>query len=138
MAKVDFNPLIKWFRGRIGRLVFRRAHNGKVSIYSMPDMTGVKWTRAQKVHQRDFGEASRYASAAVADPEIRAIYVQMAIEQNKDPRRPSDVASPDYYHNGNDLLWKKHMGDREKPQDWDMDDYSWYRQRTQRKPKRQR
>ena len=138
MAIVDFDPLFKWFRGRIGGLVYRRAHNGKISVFPKPDMTRVKHSQAQKDHQRDFGEASRYASAAVADPEIRAIYVQMAIEQNKDPRRPSDVASPDYYHNGNDLLWKKHVGDQEKPENWNMEDYPWYRQRTQRKPKRHR
>ena len=138
MAQVDFDPIIKWFRGRIGKLVYRRAHNGKISVFPKPDMSHIQWSQGQKNHQRDFGDASRYASAAVADPEIRAIYVQMAIEQNKDPRRPSDIASSDYYHNGADLLWKKHMGDQEKPRDWNMDDYPWYRQRTQRKSRRRR
>ena len=89
-------------------------------------MSRVKWSKSQKDHRRRLGEASRYASAAVADPEIRAIYVQKAIENNKDPRRPSDIASSDYYQNGNDLLWKKHMGDQEKPENWDIDRYSWY------------
>ena len=126
MAKVSFNPLIKWFRGRIGDLVFRSAHNGKVSVYITPDMTGVKRSPAQKRQNRRFGDASSYASAAIADPEIRAVYVQMAIEQNKNPLRPSDIASSDYYHTGNDLLWKKHMGAQEKPQNWRMDLYSWY------------
>ena len=137
MAKVDFNPLLKWFRGRLGDLVFRRAHNGKVSVYILPDMSRVKWSQHQKDHRQHFGEASHYASAAIKDPEIRAVYVQMAIEQNKDPRRPYDVAHPDYYYNGNDLLWKKHMGDREKPQNWDMDRYAWYFvPKAKRKPKR--
>ena len=49
MARVSFNPLIKWFRGRIGDLVFRRAHNGTVSVYITPDMAGVKRSAAQKV-----------------------------------------------------------------------------------------
>ena len=126
MAKVEFDPIIKWITGKIGKLVYRRTHNGKVSTYPTPDMSRVKWSQAQKDHRRRLGEASRYASAAVADPEIRAIYVQMAIENNKDPRRPSDLASSDYYHNGNDLLWKKHMGDREKPENWRMERYLWY------------
>jgi len=141
MAKVDFNPLLKWFRGRIGGLVFRRAHNGKVSVYIAPDMSRVKWSQDQKDHRRDFGEASKYASAAIKDPEIRAIYVQMAIEQNKDPRRPFDIAHPDYYYNDKDLLWKKHMGDQEKPKNWKMGHYSWYfvpNPKTKRKPKRRR
>jgi hypothetical protein len=142
MAKVSFNPVLKWFRGKIGDLVFRRAHNGKVSVYITPDMSHVKWSQDQKNHRRDFGEASKYASAALADPEIRAIYVQMAIEQNKNPRRPGDIASSDYYHNGNDLLWKKHRGDQEKPQNWKMSHYPWYfnpkaKPRTH-KPKRRR
>ena len=126
MAEVSFDPIIKWFRGRIGKLVYRRAHNGKVSAYPVPDMSRVKWSQPQKEHRREFGEASRYASAAIADPEIRALYVQMALEQNKDPRRPFDIASSDYYHNGNDLLWKKHMGDQQKPENWKMERYSWY------------
>jgi hypothetical protein len=130
MAQVDFDPIIKWFRGKIGKLVYRRAHNGKISVFPKPDMSHIEWSLAQKEHQGDFGEASRYASAAVADPEIRAIYVQMAIEQNKNPKRPSDIASKDYYHTGNDLLWKKHMGIQEKPENWDMNDYSWYLNRT--------
>ena len=29
-------------------------------------------------------------------------------------------AVKDYYHTGNDLLWKKHMRDQEKPAKWDM------------------
>jgi hypothetical protein len=125
VAKVSFNPLIKWFRGRIGDLVFRRAHNGKVSVYITPDMTGVKRSPAQKAQNGRFGAASTYASAAIADPEIRAIYVQMAIEQNRNPRRPFEIAQSDFQA-GNDLLWKKHMGDQEKPQNWHMGRYSWY------------
>ena len=131
--KVEFNPIIKWITGKIGKLVYRRAHNGKVPAYPRPDMSRVKWSQAQKDQRRRLGEASRYASAAVADPEIRAIYVQMAIQNNKDPRRPSDLASSDYYHNGNDLLWKKHMGDQEKPENWRMERYTWYFN-TKKKP----
>ena len=32
----------------------------------------------------------------------------------------------DYYHTGNDLLWKKHMGEQAKPEHWDMQSYAWY------------
>jgi hypothetical protein len=37
MAKVEFDPIIKWITGEIGKLVYRRAHNGKVSTYPSPD-----------------------------------------------------------------------------------------------------
>jgi N-formylglutamate amidohydrolase len=126
MAKVEFDPIIRWITGRIGKLVYRRAHNGKVSTYPTPDMSRVRWSQAQKDHRRRLGEASRYAAAVVADPEIRAHYVRMAIDSNRDPRRPSDIASSDYFRNGNDLLWKKHMGDQPKPENWNMERYPWY------------
>jgi hypothetical protein len=126
MAKVTFHPLIQWFRGKMGDMVFRRSHNGKVSVYGTPDMSGVQWSRAQKDHRQKMGEAAKYASAAVADPDIRAIYVQMALENDRNPGRPFDMAVSDYFHHGNDLLWKKHMGDREKPANWEIDDYPWY------------
>lgn len=125
MAKVSFDPIIKWFTGRIGGLVYRRSHNGKVSVYSTPDMSTVKWSQAQKDQRQRMREASKYASAAIADPEIRLIYVQMAVDQNKNPDRPFDMAVSDYYHHGNDLLWKKHMGDQEKPKNWNMRYYHW-------------
>jgi hypothetical protein len=66
---------------------------------------------------------------AVADPDLRPIYVQMAIEQGRNPKRPYDTAVSDYSTTGHDLLWKKHMGDQEKPQDWRMRRYPWYRKK---------
>ena len=126
MAKVDFDPLIKWFTGRIGKLVYRRSHNGKVSAYPTPDMSKVKWSPAQKDHRQHMKEAFLYASAAVADPDLRPIYVQMAVDNDRNPRRPFDMAVSDYCDTGNDLLWKKHMGDKEKPENWDIERYHWY------------
>lgn len=132
MAKVRFHPLVEWFTGKMGKLVFRRSHNGKVSVYQAPYMDKVKWSPAQDDHRRRMGEAARYASAAVADPDIRPIYVQMAIENNMNPGRPFDMAVKDYYHTGNDLLWKKHMGDQEKPTNWAMYRYPWYARQQKR------
>jgi hypothetical protein len=132
MAKVSFNPLLKWFTGKIGDLVFRRAHNGKVSVYLTPDMSRVRWSQPQKDHRQHMKEAFIYASAAVADPDLRPVYVQMAVESGKDPKRPFQMAVSDYCDTGNDLLWKKHMGNREKPKNWDIERYAWYL--TKRKP----
>ena len=133
MAKVGFHPIVEWFTGKMGKLVFRRSHNGKVSVYETPNMKKVKWSQAQKDHRQKMGEAAKYASAAVADPDIRPIYVQMAVENDLNPGRPFDMAVKDYYHFGNDLLWKKHMGDREKPADWEIDDYPWYYTKKKRR-----
>jgi len=126
MTKVRFHPIVEWFTGKMGDMVFRRSHNGKVSVYVAPYIKKVKWSQAQKEQRRRMREASKYASAAVADPELRPIYVQMALDHNKNPGRPFDMAVSDYYHHGNDLLWKKHMGDQEKPQNWEMVYYPWY------------
>jgi hypothetical protein len=46
------------------------------------------------------------------------------------------MAVSDYYHHGNDLLWKKHMGDQEKPQNWTMVNYPWYFKKPKREGKR--
>jgi hypothetical protein len=56
----------------------------------------------------------------------------MAVDNGKNPKRPFDVAVSDYCETGNDLLWKKHMGDQAKPGNWDIERYSWYL--TKRKP----
>jgi hypothetical protein len=136
MAKVRFHPIIEWFAGKMGTLVFRRSHNGKVSVYETPCMKGVKWSQAQKDHRQRMKEASKYASAAAADPELRPIYVQIAEANNMNPDRPFDMAVKDYYHTGNDLLWKKHMGDQEKPNNWDMFHYAWYFKKQDRPRKR--
>jgi hypothetical protein len=138
MAKVKFHPVYEWFTGKMGELVFRRSHNGKMSVYEAPNMQRVKWSQAQKDHRQRMAEAFKYASAAVADPEIRPIYVRMAMDQNKNPGRPFDMAVSDYYHHGNDLLWKKHMGDQEKPKDWNLYYYPWYFTKPTRQAKRRR
>jgi len=132
MALVELDPLFKWFRGKIGKLVYRRAHNGKLSAYPTPDMSRVRWSKAQKDHRQHMKEAFLYASAAVTDPDLRPIYVQMAIENGKNPRRPFDMAVSDYCKTGNDLIWKKHMGDQEKPANWDIERHWWYL--TKRRP----
>jgi hypothetical protein len=126
MTRVRFEPFVKWFRGKMNGMVFRLPHNGQTSAYLSPDMSHVIWTQAQKDHRRHMKEAWIYASAAVADPDLRPIYVQMAVENGKNPKRPFDMAVSDYCNTGNDLLWKKHMGDREKPRIWDIERYDWY------------
>jgi len=45
-------------------------------------------------------------------------------------------AVKDYYHTGNDLLWKKHMRDQEKPANWDMGYYPWYCKKQNQSRKR--
>jgi hypothetical protein len=70
-----------------------------------PDMSDVKWSPAQVAHRERMAEASAYAKAAVADPEIRSFYVQMSMER-KGNKRPYDMAVS-HYMDGNNLLGDK-------------------------------
>jgi hypothetical protein len=103
MPKVELNPIFKEFRGTMGDMVFRVTPNGKTYVSQRPDMSNVKWSEAQKAHRQRFKEASAYAKAAMADPDVRLVYEKRAAEENRIPYR---VALSDYLQ-GNDLLAKK-------------------------------
>jgi hypothetical protein len=100
MAKVTLSPLVKDIRGKLGDAVFRRTHTGKVILSKVPDMSKVKWSKAQKAHRKRFKAAVAYAKAAMAEPKVRAKYEKKAARQNK---RPFDLAVSDYFK-GTDLL----------------------------------
>ena len=117
IPRILLHPIFRWLRGKMGNVVFRLSHNGEVSMYPAPDMTRVKWSKAQKGQRRNMARASAYASLAIKHPEIRQYYVELAKERKMNPRRPYDVAVSDYF-DGNDLLWKKLHGDQQKPEDW--------------------
>lgn len=112
MAKVQLHPLFAGLRGRLQSLVFRLSHNGQVSVYVRPDMSGVKWSPAQIAQRERFAATSAYARAAIADPQIRAIYEQMSMER-KNNKRPYDMALSDYSQ-GNNLLGDKFHWDVER------------------------
>ena len=103
MAKIKLSPMLQEVRGRLGDYVFRRTHTGEVILSKVPDMSKVKWSKAQKAHRQRFKKAVAYARAAMAEPKVRAVYEKMAAKNNK---RPFDMAVSDYFK-GNDLLSKK-------------------------------
>ena len=103
MAKIKLSPMLQEVRGRLGDYVFRRTHTGEVILSRIPDMSKVKWSKAQKAHRQRFKKAVAYARAAMAEPKVRAVYEKMAAKNNK---RPFDMAVSDYFK-GNDLLSKK-------------------------------
>ena len=105
MAKAKLNPVLELITGKIGNLVFRRAHTGKLSVIYRPDMSRVKWSSAQKAHRERFKEAVLYAKMAMKDSEIRPVYEQIAAEK-KSNKRPFDMVVSDYFA-GNNVLWKK-------------------------------
>ena len=103
MAKITLNPIVERAQGKMGNLVFRRSHTGEMTITKLPDMSKVKWSKAQKAHRQRFKQAVAYAKAAMAEPTVRTVYEKTAAQKNK---RPFDLAVSDYFK-GHDLLSKK-------------------------------
>ena len=100
MTKVTLHPSILLFQGKMGDMVFRRTHSGRITAYPTPDMSKVKWSKAQKEHRQRFKQAVAYAKAAMADPRVRAKYAKAAEKKGK---RPFDLAVSDYFK-GRDLF----------------------------------
>ena len=119
--KILLHPMFQWIRGKMGKIVYRLSHNGEVSAYPAPDMSGVEWSPAQKAQRQRLGRATAYAKLAIQYPDLRQFYVEMAKQRKKNKRRPFDMAVSDYCQ-GNDLLWQKLYGDREKPAVWSWKD----------------
>jgi len=91
--KVILNPIIEELRGAMDDFVYRTSPNGKVYLSKTPDMSKVKWSKAQRQSRQRFQEASQYAKAAMADPQLRAIYAERAAKEHRVPYR---VALSDY------------------------------------------
>jgi hypothetical protein len=121
IPKIGLHPMFEWISGKMGDIVYRLSHNGEVSAYPAPDMSGIEWSPAHKAQHQRIAGATAYGKLAIRDPEIRQAYVEMAKQRKKNQRRPFDMAVSDYCQ-GNDLLWKKLMGDQEKPADWSWED----------------
>lgn len=94
MPKVRLNPLIEEIHGTMYDVVFKLSAKGNMIITKRPDMSNVKWSRAQQVQRQHFKEAVAYAKAALADPKVRARYERKAKKQGK---RAWDVAVSDYF-----------------------------------------
>jgi hypothetical protein len=99
--RVELNPTVEKYRGKIGKLTYRWMY-GKQTVMKTPDMSNVKWSKAQEANREHFREAIRYAKQAMADPDIRAYYEKAA---EKADRQPFRVAVSDYLA-GKNLLEK--------------------------------
>jgi hypothetical protein len=104
MPKIEFDDPVKAIQGKIFEdMVIKRYPNGKLVISKRPNMTKVRWSKAQKANRQHFKLAIAYAKAALADPVVRAKYEKMAKKQHRDAWH---VAVSDY-RNGNDLFSSK-------------------------------
>ena len=99
--KVELNPTVDKYRGKIGKLTYRWMY-GKQTVMKTPDMSRVKWSKAQKANRERFAEAIAYARQAIANPKIRAHYEKAG---KKADRQPFRVAVSDFLA-GKNLLEK--------------------------------
>ena len=100
--KVELNPTVDKYRGKIGKLAYRVMY-GKQTVMKTPDMSNVKWSKAQKASRQRFSDAIHYAKQAMADPKVRAQYEKAGKKANRQPFR---VAVSDFLA-GKNLLEKK-------------------------------
>jgi|SRR5215208_6940979 len=102
MVKVRLHAPVKSLSGKMGIYTYR-VMRGKQTLMKTPDMSGVKWSKAQEESRARFREAIRYARQAMADPGVCAHYEEVGKKANRQPFR---VAVSDYLA-GNNLLEKK-------------------------------
>src|SRR5262245_20849928 len=103
MAQIMLSPIIEAVHGKSGNLVFRRSGNGKTWLIKLADMSNVERSDSQQNHRKQFKAANEYTKAAIADPQVRAIYEDVAREQNQ---QPYHLAVSDYFK-GKNLLPQK-------------------------------
>jgi hypothetical protein len=99
MVKVILNPGLRALSGTMGDWTYRRMY-GKQTLMKTPDMSKVKWSKAQEEHRKRFRKAVFYAKRAMADPTARTHYEKIA---KKTGRQPFRLAISDYFK-GKDLL----------------------------------
>lgn len=102
MVKVILHPSIRRMSGKMGAFTYRWTY-GQQTVMKTPDMSNVKWSKAQKAHRARFREAILYARMAMADPKARAHYEKAG---KKAHRQPFRVAVSDFFQ-GKNLLESK-------------------------------
>jgi len=100
--KAELNPTVERYRGKIGKLTYRWMY-GQQTVMKTPDMSKVKWSKAQKANRERFAEAIHYARQAMASPKVRAHYEKLG---KKADRQAFRVAVSDFLA-GKNLLEKK-------------------------------
>ena len=103
MPKVKLIPLVEEIHGTLDGWVFKKSPQGKMIITKKPDMSKVKWSKAQKANRKRMSEAITAAQVALMNPKIKARYERKA---KKLGRRAWNLALSDAL-NGRDLRTKR-------------------------------
>ncbi len=83
MPKVKLIPFIEEIHGTLDGWVFKKSPQGKMIITKKPDMSKVKWSKAQKANRIHMSDAITTAQIAFMDPKIRAKYERKAKKLNR-------------------------------------------------------
>jgi hypothetical protein len=95
MTKAILHPSLRGLSGKMGDVVYRyNSRTGKTSISKAPDMTRVKWSKAQKAQRRRFKKAVAYVQGLKTKPAMWAVYQKIAKRKRK---RAWDVAMKDFF-----------------------------------------
>jgi len=86
MPKLKLNPIFAGMSGKMGNIVIKTSRNGQTYISSCPKKSKAKPSQAQLDQRRAFGQASVYATSALADEATRAFYEALAEERNTTAR----------------------------------------------------
>jgi hypothetical protein len=78
MPKVILAPFIEEIHGTLDGWVFKKSPQGKMIITKKPDMSKVKWSKAQKANRNHMSKAITTTQLALADPKVRAKYERKA------------------------------------------------------------
>lgn len=81
MSKVDLNPLVSGFSGKIGNAVMRR-RGDKTYMSSRPKPRTRELSEKEAAHRERFRRATIYAKGIVASIEAKAPYEQAAKSRN--------------------------------------------------------
>ena len=101
MVKVRLHAPVKSMSGKMGIYTYRYTY-GRQTLMKTPDMSNVKWSKAQKAERERFAEAIAYAKQNMADPKVRAHYEKLGMKAG---RQPFCAAVSDFYA-GKNLLEK--------------------------------
>jgi len=91
--KVKLHPTVERIGGKMDGITYRWMY-GKQTAMKTPDMSKVKWSKAQKTERGRFAQAIAYARQAMADPKVRVHYEKAG---KKAGRQPFRVAVSDFY-----------------------------------------
>jgi hypothetical protein len=103
MPKVKLAPFIEEIHGTLYDMVFKKSPQGEMIVTKKPDMSKVKWSKAQKANRKHMSTAIAITQAALLDPKVKAKYERKA---KKLGRRAWNLALSDAL-NGKDLRAKR-------------------------------